>query len=106
MPKTEFLAMLRCTRHDYDIIDLEEATILAGFGDMAVQSFTKRQLQVPEWLLNQQKSLEKFIKFKAEEELELKLKRAEARRTTLATPTEQREQLDAEIASLRAALGS
>lgn len=105
MPKTEFMTMLRCTRHDFDILDAEEAIILAGFGEVAVEAFTSRHLQVPEWLLGQNKALERFIKVKTEEELEMRLKRAEARRATLMTPTEQRELLDQEIAALRTALG-
>ena len=105
MPKPELLLFLRCPKRDYDLLDIEEGVILAGVGDTAVQAFTNRHLQVPEWLLNQQKALERFIRLKSEEELELRLKRAEQKRATLMTPTEQREQLDTEIATLRAAIG-
>jgi hypothetical protein len=103
--KPEILVALRCAKRDFDILDLDEAVILAGLGDSAVQAFVSRSLTVPDWLQNQQKALGRFIRLKHEEELELKLKRAEAARATHATQAERREQLDTEIAALRAELG-
>ena len=100
MAKPELLLALRCQRRDFEILDLDEAVILAGFGDSAVQAFMARQLAIPEWLQNQQKALGRFIRLKHEEELELRLKRAEAARATHATVAERREHLDAEIAAL------
>lgn len=105
MSKPELLLWMRCDRRDYDVIDLEEAVMLAEFSEVAAGAFAKRQLQVPDWLLNQSKALTRFIKVKSEEALEAQLKRLEARRTQLMTPTEQRESLDVEIAALRAAIG-
>lgn len=106
MSKPEFLLAIKCTRRDIELFDLEDAVILAGLGDVAVLSFTSRQLVVPDWLTNQQKVLGRFIRVKHEEELELKLKRAEAARATKLTREEERAQLDREIATLRAELGT
>lgn len=105
MARPEILFILKCQKANYDLLDLEEAVVLAGLTVSASQAFTARHLQVPEWLLDQEKALERFIKVKTEEELELRLKRLEAKRTQLMTPTEQREKVDQEIAALRAAIG-
>jgi hypothetical protein len=102
----ELVQMLRCSKRSFDLIDLEEAVVVKGLGTVVAQEFTSNGLDVPEWLSNQQKALKRLISLKAQEALEAKLKRAQARRATLMTPTEQREQLDAEIAALEAAVGS
>lgn len=105
MSRPELLLAMKCTRRDIELFDLEDAVILAGLGDAAILAFSARQLPVPDWLTNQQKTLNRFIRVKHEEELELKLKRAEAARATKLTREEERAQLDREIATLRAELG-
>ncbi len=106
MSKPELLFAIKCTRRDIELCELDDAVILAGLGYVAVEAFASRHLRVPDWLLNQQMALDRFIRVKHEEELELKLKRVEAARATKLTVEEERVLLDREIAALKAELGT
>lgn len=85
-------------------LDLYEAVALYDMGMRMVEASTKLEVPVPEWLSDNVKVLRSEIKARSRDALEARLREIRARRATLKTREEQREELEAEEARLNAAL--
>lgn len=98
----EGVAMLNeLKRLDVDGIDLEEAMALAMFGKQLRQEFEARNCDAPEWLDNRIRELGREIESKRVDGLERRLKKAQALAETLKPAEQKRQELEAEIASLK-----
>lgn len=98
--------MLEKLKHlDLDKLDIDQAVSLVAFGDMLIYTYEKRELEVPQWLTDNVRELNREITARHRDNLEKALKETDAGLEALKTQGEKREDLKARQERLRKALG-
>jgi hypothetical protein len=99
--------MLDKLKHlDLDRIDVDEAVALATFGDQLIAGYTGRSLEVPQWLVDNTRELNREIKNRHKDNLEKALRETELQLDALKSRDEKREDLKAKADRLKAALSA
>ena len=88
-----------------DGLSLEQALDLYAHCGALQGAYETFGVEFPEWLSEAGKTLKRTIRGMVRDRLRADLARAKARKESLATPTEQRRAVNAEIERLEAALG-
>jgi len=91
-------------KFDPDRANMEELVALSAFAKSYRAEFTALNLEVPEWLDDKTRILQREILARGRDVLEKRLKDARAASAALMTPSEKRAALAAEIAALEAQL--
>ena len=91
-------------RLDLNKVDLEEAIALVTFGETMVDGFTTRGLEVPGWLTDNVRELNREIRNRQRDNLEMALRETDAQLESLKTASEKRADLQARRERLKQAL--
>jgi NADH/NAD ratio-sensing transcriptional regulator Rex len=91
-------------RLDIDRIQLDEALALTAFAKTLRAEYEQRNIEIPEWLDNRTRALNREIEIRRLDTLEQRLKTAKAQQAALKTPDEKRQRLTTEIQKLEAEL--
>jgi hypothetical protein len=90
---------------DVERTDLDEMVALSTFGLSMKVEYERLTIPVPEWLETRLGELDRTIRSQRREALEKKVKELEARKDALKTAEQKRQDVDAELAKVKAALG-
>jgi hypothetical protein len=88
-----------------DDVTLDDLVLAKGLLTVLDQGYQESGVETPEWVIDKLNVVAKEITNKNRVELQRKLRAAQARRATLATPEEKRNVLDSEIKVLQEKLG-
>jgi hypothetical protein len=89
---------------DIDRIHTDEAIALVVFAKGLRAEYETRQMDVPEWLTDKVRSLDRWIASNRRDALELRLKEARAAQAGLMTADQRREKVAADILAIEAEL--
>jgi hypothetical protein len=89
---------------EIDTTDIENLMIVKRNLMIIDEEYKSMSLSAPDWVLDKLGEVSREIKNRVEADLTRKLKNAESRRAAAKTMSEKREDLDAEIAALKAQL--
>lgn len=88
------------------LIDMEELVELSTLARSLKAEFVEHELDVPEWLSDKAKTLNREINARNQDAIERRLRELKNRRETLETPAERKKKINAEIQQLEAKLVS
>jgi len=89
-----------------DRVDEEQMVALVTFGEQLAKSYSDLDLVAPEWVEEKLKVLKRELAARQRDNLEKALKEVQARRETLRTAEEKRNDLDAQAAKLQERLAA
>jgi hypothetical protein len=90
---------------DVERTNLDEMVALSTFGRAMEDEYKRLTIPVPEWLEDRLSALDREIRLRRTDALQAKLKELEARKEALKTADQKRQDVDAEMAKVKAALG-
>lgn len=103
---TQTMQMLRDLRGlDPDGADLDEIIALSAFGRSLKVEYDRNVIPTPDWLDDRLDNLERAARLLRQDALEKKLKELQSRKEALKTAEQKRQDVDAELEKVRAALG-
>lgn len=82
--------------------DVEELVFLSAMATVAHAEFEKLSVDVPEWLDARTRELKREIRARQQDQIDRRVREITARLDTLKTPTEKRQELQAELEKLTA----
>lgn len=87
-------------RFNQDTASLEEALSLSAFAKSLRAEYVTRQIEVPEWLDNSSRDLDRFVALKVEEQKSKRIREIRQSLSQLETPSEKRDRLRKELEAL------
>jgi hypothetical protein len=90
---------------DIERTDLDEMVALSAFGRDMKAEYERLIIPIPEWLEDRLVELDRETRLRRTDALEKKLKELRARKETLKTAEQKRQDVDTEMAKIEAALG-
>lgn len=90
---------------DSDALDVDELVELSMFGEQYRAHFDKLNLEVPEWVDDQNRSVKLAIRARTQDILAKRIKEAKIKLGNLKTPAEKRAELESELAKLEQMAG-
>lgn len=94
------------TFNDSNRLDITQLVALAAYGRQLRDEYEHLNLEAPEWVDTQLKSIRREIQTRNAERVEARLKEAKARLDSLKTPTERKSEIKREIATLEKQLSA
>jgi len=99
-----FLTQLKRVAEEFERYDIDEAIAALAVTNMVKAGFMEREIEVPEYIANLSRHLDKYITVKARDELERKAKKVDLQLQGLRSRDEVRQDLLAEQKRLKDAL--
>lgn len=90
---------------DADRTDLDEMVALSTFGRSMKVEYERLAMPIPEWIEDRTRTLDSEIRSQRRDALEKKVKELQSRKDALKTAEQKRQDVDAELEKVKAALG-